>query len=326
MHTNHTNIPFVLAVWLAANDGYDLKPEPSTISATSLMKSTKSLILSMRLAAQDQEGVVDVSDLIPSRLGTAVHTAVESSWLYSREKGMTQLGIPLHVIEKIRLNPETPGEDPQFDIYMEQRSSKKVGKWTISGKFDIVHEGRVKDIKTTKTYNWIKGSNDEKYMIQGSLYRWLNPTIITDDYVDIMMVFTDWSPYKAMADKSYPQTPIRVRTIPLMTIPATQRWVENRLSEIEGAWNQKQGEMVPCTPDELWMNPPTYAYYKKPTAQRATKVYDNAAEAHARKATDGIPGSTVVFRQTNPKFCNYCDARQICMQAEAFVVQGILKL
>jgi hypothetical protein len=59
---------------------------------------------------------------------------------------------------------------------------------------------------------------------------------------------------------------------------------------------------------------------------RATKVYDDLHEANARKAADGIAGSRVVFRQTNPKFCNYCDARQICQQAEAFVVAGILKL
>jgi hypothetical protein len=326
MYTNHTNIPLVLAVWLAANDGYDLKAAPDTISATSLMKPTKSLVLSMRLAMQDQEGVIDISDLIPSRMGTAVHTAAETSWLYSRERGMTQLGIPLPVIEKVRINPDTPGEDPRFDIYMELRSNKKVGKWTISGKFDFVHEGRVKDIKTTKTYNWIARSNDEKYAIQGSIYRYLNPDIITDDFVDILMIFTDWSPYKALADKAYPQSAIKVRTLPLMTIPETERWIKNRLSEIEGAWDLKQVDMPLCTPEELWMDPPKYAYYKKPGAARATKVFDTAHEANARKAADGIPGSKVVFRQTNPKFCNYCDARSICLQAEQYVQQGILKL
>jgi hypothetical protein len=117
---------------------------------------------------------------------------------------MTELGIPQHVIDKIRVNPDTPGDDPRFDVYLEQRSKKTVGKWTISGKFDFVHEGRVKDIKTTKTYNWIKGSNDEKYMIQGSIYRWLNPEIITDDFVDIMMIFTDWS----LSTKPWPTSPI----------------------------------------------------------------------------------------------------------------------
>ena len=103
MYTNHTNIPLALAVWLASDD-YDLTPKVNTISATSLMKPTKSLVLSMRLAAQDQEGIADVSDLIPSSLGTAVHSAVENSWIYSKEKGLTQLDIPLQIINKIVLN------------------------------------------------------------------------------------------------------------------------------------------------------------------------------------------------------------------------------
>jgi hypothetical protein len=326
MYTNYTNIPFVLAVWLAANDGYDLVPEEDTISATSLMKPTKCLVLGIRLAAQKTEGVVDISDLLPSRLGTAVHTAAETSWLYSRERGMTQLGIPLPVINKIKINPDLPSVDPRFDVYMEMRSSKKIGKWTISGKFDFVHESRVKDIKTTKCYNWIKGSNDDKYRIQLSIYRWLNQDIITDDYGDVMMIFTDWSPYKALADKSYPQSAIKVRTIELMTIPETRQWIQSRLHEIEGAFDKKQHEMPECTPDELWMDAPTWAYYKKAGAARATKVFDSPHEANARKAQDGIPGSTVVHRQTNPKFCNYCEARQICVQAERYVNQGILKL
>jgi hypothetical protein len=326
MYSNYTNVPFVLAVWLAANDGYDLKAKKDVISATSLLKPTKSLVLSARLAAADQETQIDLSDLIPSRLGTAVHTAVENSWLYSREKGLKQLGIPKATIDRLRINPSTPGKNTNYDIYMEQRSEKKIGKWTISGKFDFVHNNRVKDIKTTKTYNWIKGSNDKKYAIQGSIYRWLNPEIITDDFIDVLMIFTDWSQFKAMADKDYPQTPIKVRTIPLMTIPETERWIKSRLAEIEANWDKRQVDMPLCTPEELWMDPPKYAYYKNPKAQRATRVFNTADEAHSRKAQDGIPGSTVVFRQSNPKFCQYCDARVTCLQAEQYIAQGVLKL
>jgi hypothetical protein len=326
-YTNRTNIPLELAVWLAANDGYDLKRAPHVVSATSLMKPTKSLILGNRVHdSTTEEHTVDVADLVPSRLGTAVHTAAEVAWLYSREAGLTQLGIPSPVIEKLRLNPDTPGDDPEFDVYMEMRSNKAVGKWVISGKFDFVRNGRVKDIKTTRTYNWIKGSNDEKYSIQGSIYRWLNPEIITDDYVDIMMVFTDWSPLKALADKDYPKANILVRTLPLMSIPETERWITNRLAELEKYVNAKQQEMPQCTPDELWMDPPKYAYYKNPKAQRATKLYDTPQEANAHKAREGIAGSKVVERKSEPKYCKYCDGRSICLQAEGYIAAGLLQL
>jgi hypothetical protein len=326
-YTNYNNIPLVLSVWLAANDGYDLKQSDNVVSATSLMKPTKSLILGNRVhASETEEQVVDVSDLVPSRLGTAVHTAAEVAWLYSRESALTALGYPQQVIDKIRLNPDEPGEDPQFDIYLEQRSSKAIGKWVISGKFDFVENGRVKDIKTTKTYNWIKGSNDEKYRIQGSIYRWLNPEIITDDYVDILMVFTDWSPLKAKVDKDYPKANIQVRTLPLMSLEETERWIKNRLTEIERYWDAHQDTMPACTPEELWMDPPKYAYYKSPKAQRATKLYNTPQEANAHKARDGIPGSKVVERKSEPKFCKYCEGRQICLQAQNYIAEGLLKL
>lgn len=326
-YTNYNNIPLVLAVWLAANDGYDLKRSPNVISATSLMKPTKSLILGNRVhAAVDEEHVVDVSDLLPARMGTAVHTAVEVAWLYSRENALKALDFPDKVIEKIQLNPDKPSNDPQFDIYLEQRSNKAVGKWVVSGKFDFVENGRVKDIKTTKVYNWIMGSNDEKYRIQGSIYRWLNPEIITDDYIDVLMIFTDWSPLKAKVDKDYPKRNILVRTLPLMSLEETERWIKNRLNEIEQFEGVHQDYMPACTPKELWMDPPQYAYYKDPKAQRATKLYDTPQEANAHKAREGIPGSKVVERSAEPKYCKYCEGRTICLQAESYIAAGLLKL
>lgn len=326
-YTNYENVPLVLAVWLAANNGYDLKRQSNVLSATSLMKPTKSLILGNRVHfADDEEHVADVSDLVPARLGTAVHTAAEVAWLYSRDHAMKELGYPEKVIDKIRLNPAQPGDDPQFDVYMEQRANKTVGKWVISGKFDFVENGRVKDIKTTKTYNWIMGSNDEKYRIQGSIYRWLNPEIITDDFVDILMVFTDWSPLKAKVDKEYPKSRILVRTLPLMTLEETERWIQARIKDIEKQWNMHQDDMTPCTPKELWQDPAKYAYYKNPKAQRATKLCDTPQEANALKALDGIPGSKVVERKAEPKFCKYCDGRSICLQAEGYVAAGLLRL
>jgi len=326
-YTNNNNVPLVLAVWLAANDGYDLKRSSHVISATSLMKPTKSLILGNRVQADvNEEHIVDVSDLVPARLGTAVHTAAEVSWLYSAPKALLELGYPQQVIDKIRLNPDTPGNDPQFDIYFEQRSNKAIGKWVISGKFDFVENGRVKDIKTTKVYNWIMGSNDEKYRIQGSIYRWLNPEIITDDFIDILMIFTDWSPLKARIDKDYPKNNILVRTLPLMSLVETERWIRNRLEEIEKYENAHQDDMPECTPKELWMDPPTYAYYKDPKAAKATKLFDTAHEANAHKAKEGIPGSKIIERKSEPKFCRYCEGRSICLQAEGYIAAGLLKL
>jgi len=325
VYTNHNNVPLVLAVWLAADHGYDLTRSSHVVSATSLMKPLKSLILENRVAEMPTEDArVDLSTLIPARLGTAVHAAVEIAWLHNRDQALRELGYPETVIEKIRINPDTP-EDPRFDIYLEQRTSKAVGKWVISGKFDLVENGRVKDVKTTKVYNWIKGSNDDKYQLQGSIYRWLNPDIITDDFIDVLMIFTDWNPLKVKADPNYPKSNILTRTLPLLSIPETERWILGRLAKIEAAWDLHQDAMPDCTPSELWMEPQKFAYYRDPKSAKAYRVFDTPQEANALKAQENRPGSKIVARTSEPKFCRFCNGRLICLQAERYVTQGILQ-
>lgn len=325
-YTNFTDIPFVLAVWLAADHGYDLEYDPNTISATTLMKPTRSIILTRRIMAEQQS--IDIVDLVAAKLGSAVHTAVEEAWIYHRDEAMRRLGVPDNVIKRICLNPDPdqPLPDDAIPIYMEQRASKEIDGWKVSGKFDVVWQGTVEDTKTTKTFNYISGSNDEKYSLQGSIYRWLNQDIITSDHINVLMIFTDWSELKAKADKTYPQKRIIVRKLDLLSIEETESWVRNRLAELTRYLDKKQEELPLCTPDELWMDPPQWAYYKDKTKlARATKLFDTAAEAQTRLVQDGNTG-VVVKRDMEPKFCRYCPASPVCTQAEGYIAQGILKL
>lgn len=331
-YTNFTDIPLVLAVWLAANRGYDLEYHPDVISATTLFKPIRSIVLSRRVAAEQQS--IDIESLVQAALGTAVHTAVEDAWIDDKLKAMERLGYPEAVREKICLNPDPKWgwdkDDDKICIYMEQRTSKTLDvdghQWTISGKFDAVVQGTVQDVKTTKTFNWIKGSNDEKYRLQGSIYRWLNPDIITGDFVEILMIFTDWSELKAKADPTYPQKRVIVRKLPLLSLEETESYIMERLRLLNRFMDKPEPELPQCTPDELWMDPPKWAYYKDRTKlTRATKLFDTAAEANTAMAKDGNTG-TIVKRDMEPKFCKYCSALPVCTQAEGYIAQGILTL
>lgn len=331
-YTNTTDIPLVLAVWLAANRGYDLEYQPDVISATTLFKPVRSIILSRRVAANQQS--VDIESMVQSALGTAVHTAVEDAWCADKFKAMEKLNIPESVREKICFNPDPKWgwqDDPdKICIWMEQRTNKTLDvdgvQWTISGKFDAVVDGTVEDVKTTKTFNWIKGSNDDKYALQGSIYRWLNPEIITGDFINVLMIFTDWSEYKAKADPTYPQKRVIVRKLPLLSLEETESYVYERLRLLNRFLDKPEADLPACTPDELWMDPPKWAYYKDRTKlTRATKLFDTAAEANTRLAQDGNKG-TIVKRDMEPKFCKYCPALPVCTQAEGYINQGILKI
>ena len=83
--TNRFNLPMSMAVFLAADDydGPQAEEGVKVISATSLLKSTRQVVLGFRLP---EDTFVDVSDLISSRMGQAYHTAVEYAWLSNLQK------------------------------------------------------------------------------------------------------------------------------------------------------------------------------------------------------------------------------------------------
>jgi hypothetical protein len=323
MYRNDSNIPLTMAVWLAADHGYDLKYDPMVYSATDLLKPIRSLILTREIKnnALPVE-TTDIADLAPARLGTAVHTAVELAWRESYPEALTAMGFPDTMIARVRINPTDPQKE-HVNIYIEQRTAKQIGEFTISGKFDFVIDGRVRDVKTTKTYNWIHGGNNHRYMMQGSIYRWLNPEIILDDYMSVDYAFTDWTPLQAQANKDYPPSRILSKQLELLPIGVTETFVIEKLLEIKHLTGKPQCDMPECTPDELWQLPTKWAFYRKATNKKATKLYDSVAEADKANSDIGFTG-VVVERKSTPKFCTYCDASSICLQADAFRAAGIL--
>ena len=324
MYTNNTGISLSMAVWLAT-DEYDHNPDPYTISVTSLMKATKQLVLSSRVPAAD--GIEDISSMIASRIGTAIHNSIEGSWINSRKSALIKLGYSEKIINKIRINPDVEElDDDIIPIYMEQRTSKKVGKYTISGKFDFLAEGRIEDFKSTSTFTYVNKSNDEKYIQQGSLYRWLNPTIVTEDVMAIQYIFTDWKAMMVKADTRYPATKVLEQKFKLNSIEHTEQYVKNKLKQIELATTQDESEMPECNSEELWRKDPSFKYYKNPEkTSRSTKNFNSLAEANTRLADDKfvgivkiIPGQVVA--------CRFCSAFPICKQKDSYIANGELTL
>jgi hypothetical protein len=321
---NVSAVPLSLAVFLAT-DTYDHDDDPNTISATSLLKPIRQIVLSARVPQED--AVVDLIQMVASRMGTAIHDAIERSWTENHNIALEALGYPKRVIEKIRINPskEELTEDC-IPIYLEQRAYKKVGRFRVSGKFDFVGEGRVEDFKTTSTFTAINNTNDEKYIQQGSIYRWLNPDIITKDEMAIQFIFTDWSKAKAMQDPNYPQNRIQQRVFMLKSVNETQAFVERKLAQIEQYWDADENELPRCTDEELWRSEPVFKYYKNPAStKRSTKNFDNQQDAMLRYIEDGsvglvkeVPGQVTA--------CKYCPAFSICSQKDELIASGDLIL
>lgn len=323
-YANTSSVPLSLAVFLAS-DFYDHDQDQNTISATTLIKPIRQIVLGARVP--EDMTPLELVNLVPSRMGSAIHDAIERSWKDNYQVALDSLGYPKKVIEKIRINPK-PEEltDGQIPIYLEQRAHKQVGKFLISGKYDFIGDGRVEDFKSTSTFTAMNNTNDEKYIWQGSIYRWLNPQIITKDEMAIQFIFTDWSKAKAMQDPKYPQQRIQQRILPLKSLQETDAFIKRKLGQIEQYWDVPEDQLPLCTDADLWRSEPVFKYYKNPEKRaRSTKNFDNRHDAQLRYIEDGSVG-IVVEQPGQVTACKYCPAFAVCSQKDALIASGDLVL
>ena len=322
-YANVSEVPLALAVFLAS-DNYDHNSDESTISATTLMKPIRQIVLPRRIP--EGEGQVNLADMLNSRMGTAIHDGIERAWLYDHTAALKALGYPNKVIERIKINPKpedlTPDDIP---IYLEQRLSKKVGKWTVTGKFDFIGEGKVQDFKTTSVYTYKNQHNNDKYALQGSIYRWLDPKIITQNTMEIHYIFTDWKPSMVKTDPNYPPKRFHTQSFNLHTQQEITKYVTDKLALIEKYIDSPEADIPYCDDADLWRSEPVYKYYKNgdTTSRRSTKNFPTMQEAIIYMANNGntgavkeVPGSVTA--------CKYCPAFAICSQKDQLISSGDL--
>ena len=324
-YTNKNNISLALAVFLM-HDSYDYDDRANVISATGLLKSIRQIVLAHQ--NKDLAKTVDISDLVPSRMGTAIHNGCEEAWLDRKNvlEALKVFGAADSVTDSIRVNPETitPGEMP---VYVEQRAEKEINNTIISGKYDLVLDGVLNDYKSTSVWTYIYDSNSDNYIKQGSIYKWLSPDKITSDIININYIFTDWSAARAKQDgKRYPQQRVITKEYPLWSTEETEQWIINKLESYQALIDAPQQDLPECDDTELWASETVYKYYKNPASTaKSTKNFATMDEALMRQSADGNVG-TVKEVPGEVKACRYCSVVGICEQAENMLASGRLNL
>lgn len=318
----NSELPLLLALWLAIDD-YDSHPEFDKLSATTLLRSPRYIIGQLRKLFPEKfpkELLVndlmttsndDLEALIPSRIGTAVHNAVEQAWLQNKERGLARLGYSDSVIKDVVINPTTV-ETTHIPVYLEQRLEKEIDGYRITGKFDAVIDGQLNDIKKTSTFTWTSGCNDMKYMLQGSIYRWLNPTIITKSTVLINFIFSDWSKFRAAADTNYPQSKIIGKEYSLLSIKETEAYIRNKIRLVKKYLYVPLLQIPCCTKEDLFSSPPTYKYYKDgfTEGKRSTKNFDSLSEAELYMSKNFGRGE-IITQYKDPFMCPFCNPEEV---------------
>ncbi len=322
--TNVSEVPLALGVFLAT-DNYEYNADPLTISATTLLKPLRQIVLSMRLTSMERQ--VNLLDQAKNRVGAAIHDGIENAWKTNHANAMLAMGYPAKVIDRIRINPTLEEiTDNTIPIYLEQRLSKKIGKWTVTGKFDFVGEGIVQDFKTTATYSYSKQVNAGKYVEQGSIYRWLDPKMIHQPRMQIHYLFTDWKA-SLVKQENYPPKPILTQSFDLLSVQETEMFIRRKLEAIEKYTSAPEEQIPYCTEEDLWRSEKVFKYYKNPAKDtgRSTKNFDNIHDARLRLIEDGNVG---IIKEVpgEAKACKYCPVFALCSQKDALIASGELTI
>ena len=322
--TNNHGLSLAMSIWLAHEEytnGADQFPGEDVISATSLLKPPKQIILGNRVPINENK--LDVMDLFSNAHGHALHDSIEKAWM-NPQRAMERMGYPKKIREAVVVNPD-PAEvqDEQIPVYLERRGFKRINvdrnSFVISGKFDQVIDGQLNDTKKTGVYSYISGSKEKDYRVQGSIYRWLNPDLITSNEILIQFIFTDWKAGDVKRIKGYPPTPVYEFKVQLMTLGETEYWIKKRIRHLVAEQNLPQNQITPCNDEELWMTKPVYKYYMDPKKandpkSRASKVSNDLAELTQHRISKGK--GVIVTIPGEAKACKYCKASAICDQAK----------
>jgi hypothetical protein len=292
-------------------DEYD--SVPNTISVTTLIKPIRQIILGReidKLLEENPDTIVDTPyNSAPSFIGSAVHSYFE--------KGLRN---PLKALQYI----ETSELDRKHlkEAIIEQRYTKEIVGCLVTGKPDLIGSGHLYDIKTTGTYTYIKGNRDQQYIDQCSIYRLLSPDV-TSDIFTIIYIFSAWQASQ-MNTPNYPPQAILEKHFALKSKEDTLAMVVAKLSEIERYTGLEQDKIPECTPEELWMDSPTFKYYSNPdkTDGRSTKNFDTLHDASKYRIEKGK--GIVIEAPVKAKACNFCKAVAICEQANSLMERGML--
>jgi hypothetical protein len=276
--TNVHNVPEPL-VTLASREYYS--KGDSQYSVTEIMSPPRV----RRLREQhDKEITQDVSDMLWSMLGSALHVVMERG--------------------------DTPG------WLKEERLFYVVDGVKISGAIDLQEETPdgviIHDYKFTSA--WAVMQEKEEWTQQLNVYKWLVETVKRKKVVGLKIcaLVRDFSRHDRK--EGYPVAPIHIVDVPMWDSVKTETYIRERLDmHREAKMAADFGEALQkCSDEERWMSETTYAVKRegRKTAIRVLKSLDEATQMAEKEK------GYVETRLGEPRRCtgNFCSVSQWCGQ------------
>jgi hypothetical protein len=258
------------------------------ISATELLNSPR--IVQLR-AKYDDQITTDVSDMIWSIIGTAIHGVLEQ------------------------------GKDANHIV--EQRLHEVLDGWHISGAIDlqIVHDDGIEINDYKNVGVWSVMNEKVEWEQQLNIYAWLVEKVKKTPVVKlaIIAIIRDWNRRDAQTRQGYPQSQVATIPVNLWSMEEREEFIRSRIHlHSEALFATDTGEVLPlCTPGEMWERETTYAI-KKDGASRAKSVHNDLEDAE-KALEDAGKGYSLEVRPGERTRCkNFCPVSEFCDQWKAY--------
>ncbi len=281
--TNQHNLPEVVFNALTFSD---YTKGDSLLSVTQLIDSPR---VSQLQRQHDDEIEQDAVDFLWSRFGTSVHQMFEAA---------------VH----------------GADCISEERLFAEVNGWKISGAIDLqhlTHDGViVSDYKVTSVWSVI--NDKQEWHKQLNCYAWMvrHAKQLPVKQLRIIAILRDWSRRKAEEGGNYPDSPIKMITIPMWSESDQDNYVQERVALHQEADFEfaTGGELPKCDAHERWDKPTVFAVQKKGRV-RAIKLHTVEDDAVAHAESLGA-GHFVDKRTGESTRClqNWCRVNEWCEQ------------
>lgn len=267
--------------------------KPNNYSVTELLKGTAEIVLLRRHSSEIKK---DIASLAWSVFGTAVHLLLEKQ-------------------------PVSAG------ITKEQHISMEFGNITVNGRYDLLNENieTVDDYKTASVTKIIKQEFDDYYKQGGMYCLMLTKKGIPCHTARFVMFLKDFSKSKQRLDYRYPKMPIYVKIFHYTDddLDKIEKHIIDKLAEIKEMEKLPDEQLCPCSEEERWSEPTTYALKQK-GRKTAIKIFKDRETA--QKA---IKNSNMYIEErkgVSHKCADYCDVCEFCPYGKMLLNNGAGKL
>ena len=176
----------------------------------------------------------------------------------------------------------------------------------IVGRADLWHDGVIVDYKVTSVYSFLLGEKDvweTQLQVYAKMY---SDAGFPAKSLQIHAILRDWMESKAAMEDDYPPIPFVQKEFKPWEEGKIQKYLRDRLELFKGVPR-------PCTLEERWGRPTTYAVKQKLTDKRAKRVL-STSESAFEWARNNMKGDfeIEVREGANVRCDRFCAVRDFC--------------